>query len=240
MIYRLVLIRHGQSIYNLERRFTGWSNVDLTSRGRSEAHAAGSLFRDVGYTFDIAFTSLLKRAIKTLWILLDEMEIEWIPVYKSWLLNERHYGALQGKTRSEMVAKHGEEQVELWRRGYNVLPPPIDIFDLRHPIFDRRYREIPLEKMPLGESLEDVFHRLIPYWQSKIAPEIVSGKSVLIVGHGNSLRALIKHLASYSDEEIVHLTIPTGIPLVCDLEDDLGLLAGYYLLSRGRRRPLQL
>lgn len=238
--YKLVLIRHGQSVCNLERRFTGWTDVDLTNRGRREAQAAGRLFRAQGYSFDLAFTSLLRRAIKTLWIILDEMELFWIPVHKSWRLNERHYGALQGLSRSEMVDRHGERQVELWRRSYHVLPPRIDIDDPRHPSFDRRYSEIPCEEMPPGESLEDVFHRLIPYWQSRIAPEVKSGKNVLIVGHGNSLRALMKHLAGYSDEEIVKLTIPTGIPLICELEDDLGLLDSYYLMSNGNKRPLLL
>jgi 2,3-bisphosphoglycerate-dependent phosphoglycerate mutase len=228
-IYKLALLRHGQSLWNLEKRFTGWTDVDLTAQGQKEARAAGLLLREEGYTFDVAFTSVLKRAIRTLWLVLEEMDLEWIPVQKAWQLNERHYGALQGLSKPEMAARHGEAQVELWRRGYDVLPPPLNPDDPRHPRYDRRYAHLPPEKLPRHESLKVVMDRLIPYWHSTIAPTIKSGRRVLITAHGNSMRGLIKHLDGISDQDIVGLNIPTGIPIVYELDADLKPLTSYYL-----------
>lgn len=228
-MYTLVLLRHGQSTWNLENRFTGWTDVGLTPQGEAEAHEAGRLLRAEGYTFDVAFTSVLKRAIKTLWIVLEEMELEWIPVYNSWRLNERHYGALQGLNKAEMAAKYGEAQVKIWRRSYDVPPPALDWDDPRHPRFDRRYAALKPEELPACESLKDTLQRVLPYWHSTIAPAIRSGQRVLISAHGNSLRALVKHLDNISDQEIVELNIPTGIPLVYELDEDLQPLQHYYL-----------
>lgn len=228
-IHKLVLLRHGQSLWNLEKRFTGWTDVDLTMQGEKEARSAGRLLREEGYTFDVAYTSVLKRAIRTLWLVLEEMDLEWIPVHKAWQLNERHYGALQGLSKPEMVSKHGVAQVELWRRSFDVLPPPLDQDDPRHPHFDRRYWHFPPEELPRHESLKIVMDRLIPYWHGTIAPVVKSGKRVLITAHGNSLRGLIKHLGSSSDQDIVELNIPTGIPIVYELDADLKPLTSYYL-----------
>lgn len=228
-MYTLVLLRHGQSTWNLENRFTGWTDVGLTPQGEAEAHEAGRLLRAEGYTFDVAFTSVLKRAIKTLWIVLEEMELEWIPVHNSWRLNERHYGALQGLNKAEMAAKYGEAQVKIWRRSYDVPPPALDWDDPRHPRFDRRYAALKPEELPACESLKDTLQRVLPYWHSTIAPAIRSGQRVLISAHGNSLRALVKHLDNISDQEIVELNIPTGIPLVYELDEDLQPLQHYYL-----------
>lgn len=225
----LVLLRHGESIWNKENRFTGWTDVGLSERGEQEAKQAGQLLRDRGFTFDIAFTSVLKRAIKTLWIVLEEMDLMWIPIHNSWRLNERHYGALQGLNKAETAAKHGMEQTQIWRRSYDVPPPPLTLDDPRHPRFDPRYREVSLEELPATESLKDTVQRFLPYWQQYIAPAILAGKQVLIVAHGNSLRALVKYLDSISDQEIVGLNIPTGIPLVYELTDDLRPLRHYYL-----------
>lgn len=225
----LVLLRHGESIWNKENRFTGWTDVGLSERGEQEAKQAGQLLRDRGFTFDIAFTSVLKRAIKTLWIVLEEMDLMWIPIHNSWRLNERHYGALQGLNKAETAAKHGMEQTQIWRRSYDVPPPPLTLDDPRHPRFDPRYREVSLEELPATESLKDTVQRFLPYWQQYIAPAILAGKQVLIVAHGNSLRALVKYLDSISDQEIIGLNIPTGIPLVYELTDDLRPLRHYYL-----------
>jgi 2,3-bisphosphoglycerate-dependent phosphoglycerate mutase len=221
-MFRLVLLRHGESTWNQENRFTGWIDVDLSEKGRAEAREAGRLMAAEKFEFDIAYTSVLKRAIRTLGIALDEMDMLWIPVHKSWRLNERHYGALQGLNKAETAAKHGEAQVKIWRRSYDIAPPELPEDDPDHPSHDRRYTTaIPEDQIPSGESLKDTVARFIPYWESTIAPEIKAGKHVLIVAHGNSLRALVKYLDNLSDEEIVELNIPTGVPLVYQLNDDL-------------------
>jgi 2,3-bisphosphoglycerate-dependent phosphoglycerate mutase len=226
---KLVLLRHGESAWNLENRFTGWTDVDLTPKGREEAREAGRLLLEGGYTFDVAFTSLLKRAIRTLWITLDGMDLMWIPVYRSWRLNERHYGALQGLDKAETAAKYGDQQVLVWRRSYSDPPPPLDPADERYPGHDRRYADLSLAELPVGESLRDNVARFLPYWWETIVPELRAGRRVLIAAHGNSLRSLVKHLDDVSDEEIVGLNIPTGIPLVYELDDDLKPLRHYYL-----------
>ncbi|RMF95943.1 MAG: 2,3-diphosphoglycerate-dependent phosphoglycerate mutase [Gammaproteobacteria bacterium] len=213
---KLVLCRHGQSTWNLENLFTGWTDVDLTELGRQEAVDAGSQLRELDLQFDIAFTSVLKRAIRTLWLILDEMDLMWIPVERSWRLNERHYGALQGLNKAETAAKYGEEQVHIWRRSYDIPPPPLDPADERHPSHDRRYAGI--EPLPSTESLKDTLARVEPYWHSAIAPPLAAGKNVLIAAHGNSLRALIKMLDRISDEDITGLNIPTGIPILYELD----------------------
>jgi 2,3-bisphosphoglycerate-dependent phosphoglycerate mutase len=226
---RLVLLRHGESTWNKDNRFTGWTDVDLTEEGRRQAQAAGQLLRDGGYTFDVAYTSVLKRAIRTLWIALDEMDLLWLPVHKSWRLNERHYGALQGLNKAETAAQHGEAQVKIWRRSYDIPPPPLTPDDPRHPSRDRRYADIPPNDLPLTESLKDTVARFLPHWHEVIAPQIRAGKRVLIAAHGNSLRALVKYLDNVSDEEIVELNIPTGVPLVYLLNEDLKPLQKFYL-----------
>ena len=226
---KLVLLRHGESTWNLENRFTGWTDVDLTPKGMEEAHAAGRLLRDGGYTFDVAHTSLLKRAIRTLWITMDEMDLMWIPVQRSWRLNERHYGALQGLDKAETAAKYGDEQVLVWRRSYATPPPPLTPDDPRHPGHDRRYADLSPAELPLAESLEDTVARFLPYWHESIVPDIRAGKRVVIAAHGNSLRALIKYLDDVPEHEIVGLNIPTGIPLVYELDDELKPLRNYYL-----------
>jgi len=218
---RLVLVRHGESIWNLENRFTGWTDVGLSERGMQEALAAGRILAHDGYTFDVAYTSVLKRAVKTLWVVLEEMDLMWIPVHRTWRLNERHYGALQGLNKAETAAKYGEAQTKLWRRSYSVRPPALDRSDERFPGRDRRYAGLTPEQLPLTECLEDTVARFLPYWEDVIAPSIRRGERVLISAHGNSLRALVKHLDQVSDEEIVDLNIPTGIPLVYELNDDL-------------------
>lgn len=227
--YKLVLVRHGQSVWNLENRFTGWTDVDLTAQGMDEARNAGKLLKEGGYDFDLAYTSVLKRAIKTLNIIQEEMGLEWIPVIRAWQLNERHYGALQGLNKAEMAAKFGEEQVKIWRRSYDVPPPALDWDDERHPRFDRRYAGLKPEQLPATESLKITLERVLPYWHSDIAPSILSGKRVLIAAHGNSLRALVKYLDNISDAEITELNIPTGIPLVYELDADLKPVKSYYL-----------
>lgn len=229
MTYKLVLIRHGQSTWNLENRFTGWTDVDLTDHGRGEALAGARLLRDGGYTFDVAFTSVLRRAIKTLWIVLETMELEWIPVHRAWQLNERHYGALQGLNKAETAQKYGDGQVKVWRRSYDVPPPALDSSDDRHPSFDRRYADVAKDQLPRCESLKDTLARVLPYWHSTLAPTIKSGKRVLVAAHGNSIRAMVKYLDNVSDQEIVELNIPTGIPLVYELGDDLKPIKHYYL-----------
>jgi len=225
----LVLLRHGESTWNLENRFTGWTDVDLTPKGVAEAHEAGRLLREGGYTFDLCFTSVLKRAIRTLWIVLDEMDLLWLTVHKSWRLNERHYGDLQGLNKAETAAKFGEKQVLVWRRSYSDPPPLLTAGDPRFPGHDRRYADVPREQLPLTESLKDTVARFLPYWHERIAPEVREGRRVVIAAHGNSLRALVKYLDGVSEEEIVGLNIPTGIPLVYELEDDLRPIRHYYL-----------
>jgi 2,3-bisphosphoglycerate-dependent phosphoglycerate mutase len=226
---KLVLLRHGESIWNLENRFTGWTDVDLTPKGIEEAREAARLLREGGYTFDVAHTSLLKRAIRTLWIVMDGMDLMWIPVQRSWQLNERHYGALQGLDKAETAAEYGEQQVKIWRRSYDTPPPPLAPDDERHPGRDRRYAGLSPEELPLAESLKDTVARFLPYWHGTIVPDIRAGKQVLIAAHGNSLRALIKHLDGISDEAIVERNVPTGIPLVYELDDDLRPLRSEYL-----------
>ena len=226
---RLVLLRHGESVWNKENRFTGWTDVDLSEKGLEEAREAGRLMAAEKFEFDMAFTSVLKRAIRTEWIALGEMDQMWIPEYKSWRLNERHYGALQGLNKAETAAEHGEAQVKIWRRSYDIPPPPLTPDDPRHPSRDRRYAEIPPEELPLTESLKDTVNRFLPYWHEAIAPRIKAGQKILITAHGNSLRALVKYLDTIPDAEIVELNIPTGVPLVYLLNEDLKPLQHYYL-----------
>ena len=226
---RLVLLRHGESVWNRENRFTGWTDVDLSEKGRAEARDAGRLMAAEKFEFDVAYTSVLKRAIRTLWIALDEMDLMWIPVHRSWRLNERHYGALQGLNKAETAAEHGEAQVKIWRRSYDSAPPPVTREDPRHPSRDRRYNDLKPDELPLTESLKDTVARFLPYWHETIAPDIRAGRKVFIVAHGNSLRALVKYLDNLSDQEIVDLNIPTGIPLVYVLNDDLEPLQKFYL-----------
>lgn len=228
-MYKLVLLRHGESVWNRENRFTGWTDVDLSEKGLTEAHKAGKILREEGFVFDKAYTSVLKRAIRTLWITLDEMDLMWIPVSRSWRLNERHYGALQGLNKSETAVKYGEEQVFIWRRSYEIPPPPLEEGDERNPKNDPRYGDLKVEEYPLTECLKDTVERFLPYWNDEIAPAIRSGKRVLIAAHGNSLRALVKHLDNISDNEISQLNIPTGVPLVYELDEDLRPLRHYYI-----------
>ena len=225
----LILIRHGESMWNKENRFTGWTDVGLTERGAEEALLAGRVLTDKGYTFEVAYTSLLKRAIKTLWIVLEEMNLMWIPVHHSWRLNERHYGALQGLNKAETAERFGREEVMRWRRSYDISPPPLSKDDERYPSKDPRYLSLKPEEIPLSESLKDVLSRFLPYWHGVIDPAIHEGKRVLIVAHGNSLRALVKFLDRISDEKIVELNIPTGIPLVYELRDDLTPIRSFYI-----------
>jgi 2,3-bisphosphoglycerate-dependent phosphoglycerate mutase len=226
---RLVLLRHGESTWNKENRFTGWYDVDLSDRGRAEAEAAGRLLREGGYVFDIAYTSVLKRAIRTLCAALDALDLLWIPVIKDWRLNERHYGALQGLNKAETAAKHGEAQVKIWRRSYDIPPPPLTIDDPRYAAGDPRYAGLAPGQVPLTESLRDTVARFLPYWHETIAPAIRSGQRVLIAAHGNSLRALVKYLDDVPESEIVELNIPTGIPLVYELDDNLKPIRHFYL-----------
>jgi 2,3-bisphosphoglycerate-dependent phosphoglycerate mutase len=228
-MHRIVLLRHGESVWNKENRFTGWTDVDLSDRGREEAKEAGSLLKQEGFTFDLAFTSVLKRAIRTLWITLDEMDRMWIPVRNSWRLNERHYGALQGLNKAETAAKFGDQQVKVWRRSYDIPPPVLEASDPRAPGNDPRYRDLSPAERPLTECLKDTVARFLPLWNNSIAPEVKSGKRVIIAAHGNSLRALIKYLDGISDQDIVELNIPTGIPQVYELDADLKPLRHYYL-----------
>jgi 2,3-bisphosphoglycerate-dependent phosphoglycerate mutase len=228
-MYKVVLLRHGESTWNKENRFTGWTDVDLSDKGRDEAHEAGRLLEEGGYVFDLAYTSVLKRAIRTLWIALDVMDQMWLPVEKSWRLNERHYGGLQGLNKAETAAKHGDAQVKIWRRSYDIPPPALDPGDPRHPSRDPRYAGLAAADLPLTESLKNTVARFLPFWHETIAPSIVSGKRVLIAAHGNSLRALVKYLDEVSEAEIVELNIPTGIPLVYELDRDLKPLRHYYL-----------
>jgi 2,3-bisphosphoglycerate-dependent phosphoglycerate mutase len=226
---RLVLLRHGESVWNKENRFTGWTDVDLSDKGVQEAIEAGRTLDKEGYTFDLSFTSVLKRAIRTLWLVLEELDLMWIPVHISWRLNERHYGALQGLNKTETAAKHGLDLVTLWRRSYDVPPPPLSPDDPRHPVRDPRYADLRLEDLPLTECLKDTVERFLPYWHETIAPSIRKGKRVLIAAHGNSLRALVKYLDNVPDSEIAGLNIPTGIPLVYELYGDLVPMRSFYL-----------
>jgi 2,3-bisphosphoglycerate-dependent phosphoglycerate mutase len=228
-MHRLVLLRHGESTWNKENRFTGWTDVDLSETGRAEALEAGRLMAAEKYEFDVAYTSVLKRAIRTLWIALDALDMLWIPVHNSWRLNERHYGALQGLNKAETAAKHGEEQVKTWRRSYDTPPPLLPPEDPQHPSWDRRYGDVPPDQLPVGESLKDTVNRFLPYWHETIAPEIRRGRRVLIVAHGNSLRALVMYLDSLTQDQVVELNIPTGIPLVYQLNDQLRPLSKFYL-----------
>lgn len=228
-MHKLVLMRHGESQWNLENRFTGWTDVDLTETGREQARKAGELLKKEGYTFDLAYSSVLKRAIRTLWIALDAMDAMYTPVGVNWRLNERHYGALQGLNKAETAAKYGDEQVLIWRRAYAIAPEPLSLDDERHPRFDSRYARIPAVQLPATECLKDTVARVLPFWNESIAPAIRAGRKVLIAAHGNSLRALIKHLDNVSDDDIVNLNIPTGQPLVYELDDDLRPIRHYYL-----------
>jgi 2,3-bisphosphoglycerate-dependent phosphoglycerate mutase len=228
-MYTLVLLRHGESTWNLENRFTGWTDVDLTPRGLEEARAAGRLLKEGGYVFDVAHTSLLRRSIRTLWITLDELDLMWIPVHNSWRLNERHYGALQGLNKSETARKFGDEQVKIWRRSYATPPPALTPGDERHAGRDPRYAGLAKDLIPLTESLKDTVARFLPYWHDQIVPDVLAGRRVLIAAHGNSLRALVKHLDGLSEDAIVSLNIPTGIPLVYELDKDLQPIRSRYL-----------
>ncbi|MGE0392299.1 MAG: 2,3-diphosphoglycerate-dependent phosphoglycerate mutase [Vicinamibacterales bacterium] len=228
-MFKLVLLRHGESTWNRENRFTGWTDVDLTDQGRTEAAAAGALLRAEGFEFDVAFTSVLTRAIRTLWIVQEQMDALWLPVIKDWRLNERHYGALQGLNKAETAAAHGEAMVKIWRRSYDTPPPPLAADDERHPSRDRRYAGLPAAMLPLTESLKETVARVVPYWNSTISPEILAGRRVVIAAHGNSLRALVKHLDGISEADIVELNIPTGIPLVYELDSRLRPQRKYYL-----------
>ncbi|HDR72600.1 MAG TPA: 2,3-diphosphoglycerate-dependent phosphoglycerate mutase [Methanoculleus sp.] len=228
-MHTLVLLRHGESTWNRENRFTGWTDVDLSEKGVEEAHEAARLLAGGGYTFDVAYTSVLKRAIRTLWIVLDDMDLMWLPVLRSWRLNERHYGALQGLNKAETAEKYGDDQVFVWRRSYDIPPPALEPDDPRSPANDRRYADLFPAELPRTECLKDTVERFLPYWRDEIAPVILGGKRVLIAAHGNSLRALVKYLDAISDEEIPHLNIPTGIPLVYELDDDLQPIRHFYL-----------
>ena len=226
---KLVLLRHGESVWNKENRFGGWTDTDLSEKGVAEAKQSGQTLKEQGYIFDVAFTSVLKRAIRTLWIVLDVMDLMWIPVYRSWRLNERFYGALQGLNKSETAAKFGEEQVLIWRRSYDVLPPILKKTDERYPGNDPKYRDLNEKELPRAESLKNTLNRVLPYWYETIAPVLKSGRRAIISAHGNSLRALVKHLDNISNEDIVKLNIPTGLPLVYELDERLKPLKSYYL-----------
>jgi 2,3-bisphosphoglycerate-dependent phosphoglycerate mutase len=228
-MYKIVLMRHGESTWNLENRFTGWTDVDLTEKGRTEARHAGKLLQEAGFTFDLTYTSVLKRAIRTLWITLDEMDLMWLPMVHSWRLNERHYGALQGLNKGETAAQYGDAQVLVWRRSYDIAPNPLEPNDVRSSFNDPRYAKLKREQIPLTECLKDTVERVLPIWEESIAPAIRSGKKILISAHGNSLRALIKHLDGISDKDIVSLNIPNGQPLVYELDANLKPIRSYYL-----------
>jgi 2,3-bisphosphoglycerate-dependent phosphoglycerate mutase len=228
-MYKVVLIRHGESIWNKENLFTGWTDVDLSEKGREEATRAGQVLKEEGYTFDIAYTSVLKRAIRTLWLATDEMDLLWVPVVRDWRLNERHYGALQGLNKAETAAKYGDDQVKIWRRSYDIPPPPLEETDPRFPGKEARYRDLSKQQLPLTECLKDTVDRVLPFWHEVAAPAIRSGKKVLIAAHGNSLRALVKYLEDVPDQEIVDLNIPTGVPRVQELDENLKSIRHYYL-----------
>ena len=226
---KLVLLRHGESVWNKANRFTGWTDVDLSEKGIEEAKTSGEVLKKDGYAFDIAYTSVLKRAIRTLWIVQDIMDLMWIPVRRSWRLNEKHYGALQGLNKSETAKKYGDEQVLMWRRAYDVRPPALEESDKRHPAHDPKYKDLPEKDIPATECLKDTVERFLPYWHDTIAPALKKGKKILIAAHGNSLRALVKYLDNVPDKKIVKLNIPTGIPLVYELDKDLKPTKHYYL-----------
>jgi 2,3-bisphosphoglycerate-dependent phosphoglycerate mutase len=226
---KLVLLRHGESLWNKENRFTGWTDVDLSEKGREEALKAGLLLKEQGYVFDTAYTSVLKRAVRTLWIVMDEMDLMWIPVYRSWRLNERHYGALQGLNKAEMAAQYGEQQVFIWRRSYDIQPPALEKSDARYPGRDPRYNQLEPNEIPLTESLKDTVARVIPFWKETLVPALKAGQRLIISAHGNSLRAMVKYLDNVPDTEIVGLNIPTGIPLVYELDNNLKPIRHYYL-----------
>ena len=228
-MHKIVLLRHGESQWNKENRFTGWTDVELSEKGVEEAHSAGQTLKKEGFSFDVAFTSVLKRAIHTLWISLDELDLAWIPVHRTWRLNERHYGALQGLNKGETAAKYGDDQVKIWRRSYDIPPPALEKTDERYPGNDARYQQLDEKVMPVTECLKDTVERFLPYWSDEIAPLVKAGKKVVIAAHGNSLRALVKYLDDVSDEEIVSLNIPTGIPLVYELDEHLRPIRHYYL-----------
>jgi 2,3-bisphosphoglycerate-dependent phosphoglycerate mutase len=228
-MFKVVLLRHGESTWNKENRFTGWTDVDLSEKGRQEAREGGQVLKAGGYSFDVAYTSVLKRAIRTLWSALDELDQMWIPVHRSWRLNERHYGALQGLNKAETAAKYGEAQVKIWRRSYDIPPPPLTAADERYPGHDPRYRNLGPKDLPLTECLKDTVARFLPLWHETIAPDIRAGKNVIIAAHGNSLRALVKYLDDVPENEIVELNIPTGMPLVYELDGDLKPIRHYYL-----------
>ncbi len=228
-MYKVVLLRHGESEWNLSNRFTGWTDVDLTEKGIKEATEAGKALKEQGFTFDIAYTSVLKRALRTLWIALDQMDLLWIPFVKNWRLNERHYGALQGLNKAETAEKHGEEKVLMWRRSYDVPPPELEKSDERYPGNDPRYAGMDEKDVPTTECLKDTVDRFLPFWHETIAPDIKEGKKVLIAAHGNSLRALVKYLDNLSEEEVIKLNIPTGLPLVYELDEDLKPIKNYYI-----------
>jgi len=228
-MHKVVLLRHGESDWNKENRFTGWTDVDLSEKGIAEAKEGARVLREQGYTFDVAYTSVLKRAIRTLWIVMDDMDLMWIPVYRSWRLNERHYGALQGLNKAETAEKFGEQQVKIWRRSYDIRPPALEKSDPRYPGNDPQYRDLSEQELPLTECLKDTVARFLPYWHETIAPAVKSGQRVLISAHGNSLRALVKYLDDIPDEDIVGLNIPTGMPLVYELDESLRPLKSYYL-----------
>jgi len=228
-MHKVVLIRHGESTWNQENRFTGWTDVDLNAKGLGEAKAAGQLLKKEGYSFDRSFVSVLKRALRTNWMILDELDELWIPVERSWRLNERHYGSLQGLNKAETAAKFGDDQVLIWRRSYDVPPPVLEKSDERFPGHDPRYRNVPESELPLTECLKDTVDRVLPYWHSEIAPAVKRGEKILVTAHGNTLRALVKYLDNLSEEEVLALNIPTGIPLVYELDDDLKPIRHYYL-----------
>nr|WP_320114958.1 2,3-diphosphoglycerate-dependent phosphoglycerate mutase [uncultured Desulfuromonas sp.] len=228
-MYKLVLLRHGQSLWNQENRFTGWTDIDLTEQGKREAREAGKLLKQEGFSFDLAYTSVLKRAIRTLWIVLDEMDLMWIPVQRDWRLNERHYGALQGLNKAETAQQHGEKQVLIWRRSFDTRPPALHRSDPRYPGHDRRYRHLNNDQLPTTECLKETVARFLPLWEESIIPNIRQKKNILIVAHGNSLRALIKHLEKIPDDEIAHLNIPTGQPLIYELDESLQPIKHDYL-----------
>lgn len=228
-MYKVVLLRHGESVWNKENLFTGWTDVDLSAHGREEAKEAGVTLRQGGYKFDLVITSVLKRAIRTAWSVMDEMDLMWLPVKNDWRLNERHYGALQGLNKSETAAKYGEQQVKIWRRSYDIRPPALDAADPRYPGHDPRYQSLSKEQLPLTECLKDTVERVLPCWHDLIAPSIHAGRQVLVAAHGNSLRAMAKYLQGISDEEIIDLNIPTGVPLVQELDENLKSVRHYYL-----------
>jgi 2,3-bisphosphoglycerate-dependent phosphoglycerate mutase len=228
-MYKLVLIRHGESDWNRENRFTGWTDVDLSEKGREEARQGGRLLKQEGFTFDIAYVSVLKRAIRTLWLVLEEMDLMWLPVRHSWRLNERHYGALQGLNKSETAAKFGEDQVKIWRRSYDIPPPPLEPSDPRFPGHDPRYASLSKAELPLTECLKDTVARFLPFWHETLAPEVKSGKRVVVAAHGNSIRAIVKYLDKVSDADIIGVNIPTGIPLIYELDAELQPIKHYYL-----------